>query len=58
MLLVYYVSRRIQFIYRNTTYLQFKELAVPPVDDMGSGVGVSDVDEVNLVREAQTKEAH
>lgn len=40
------------------TYLQVKELAVSPVDDMGSGVGVCDIDEVHLVREAQTRETH
>lgn len=36
-------------------YLQVKELAVSPVDDMGSGVRVRDVDEVHLVGEAQTQ---
>lgn len=44
-------------LFASITYLQVKELAVSSVDDMGSGVRVSDVDEVHLVRErrAQTK---
>lgn len=36
-------------------YLQVKELAVSPVDDMGSGVRVRDVDEVHLVGEARAQ---
>lgn len=39
----------------SAAYLQVKELAVSPVDDMGSGVRVRDVDEVHLVGEAQTQ---
>lgn len=45
-------------IFTSAMYLQVKEFAVSPVDDMGSGVRVSDVDEVHLLREAQTKEVH
>lgn len=41
--------------WRAAAYLQVKELAVSPVDDMGSGVRVRDVDEVHLVGEAQTQ---
>lgn len=39
----------------SAAYLQVKELAVSPVDDMGSGVRVCDVDEVHLVGEAQAQ---
>lgn len=43
---------------QSTAYLQVKELAVSPVDDMGCGVRVCDVDEVHLVGEAQRGRLH
>lgn len=37
-----------------TAYLQVEELAVPPVDDVGGGIRVGDVDEVHLWRGRDT----
>lgn len=36
-------------------YLQVEELAVSPVDDVGGGIRVGDVDEVHLVRRGQVR---
>lgn len=47
--------RCIQLLLIALPYLQVKEFAVSPVDDLGGGVGVSDIDEVHLVRERQTQ---
>lgn len=49
------IKRRVRLLVVSKAYLQVKELAVSPVDDVGSGVRVSDVDEVHLVGEARAQ---
>ena len=49
------MSRNNVLCKKRQTYLQIKELAVSPVDDLGSQVGPCYVDYIDLVREKKAQ---